>query len=178
MPSVTKALPARWRIRGDLWHGMTDPREVGTWLWDGETATHYPADAVPDDVGPALPTLAAEDLRQVRQAFAAEQATSRADETLGRWTTELLPDSVLNSTVRGRWNAHLKDVVLNRIRRWFAEAGLELPHDLIQEPRAPDVDDDLQQLRQLAVECVRVMTRAELAEIRLSPAVVLRARHR
>jgi hypothetical protein len=173
-------LPPRWRIRSDLWRAVTDLGADGDWYWDGEAAFFHP-DALEDAEGAhELPTLTSDDLRALRSAFAHRlRGPDRTSEPLQRWVSELLPDSVLPAHLRGQWVAALKLGVLRRLRTWFDAQDLRAPADLVEEStRGPSRDDPLDDLRSLVMKCVRVMTRSELEELRLSPSVLLRATRR
>ena len=172
-------LPPRWRIRSDLWRAVTDLGAAGDWYWDGDGAFFHP-DALDDPtLAHEIPTLTSDDMRALRAGFAARlPERDRSSETIERWVSELLPDSVLPSYLRGQWIAALKQGVLRRLRTWFEEHGLPMPVDLVEESSRGPREDSVAELRSLVMECVKVMTRSELEDLRLPPAAIVRATRR
>ena len=85
---------------------------------------------------------------------------------------------MLPGAVRRTWNAWLKQHVLERLQQWYEAHGVHLPADVVESvsstPR-PMQADPTEQLRQLVQRCVATMTRAELEDLRLPPAAILRS---
>jgi hypothetical protein len=172
----TNVSSPRWRIRRDLWQAVVN-RRVGQWVWEGGVAQL--SATVFGEINPRqlLPTLTTDEMRALRRTFAAGLAGSTDEkEILDLWADDLLPDSVLPHTIRGRWIAALKQAVLERSKAWFAARGLDEPVDLVEtsSSRGPS-EDPLDELRSLVIRCVQAMTRSELEELRLPPGALLRS---
>jgi hypothetical protein len=120
-------------------------------------------------------------MRSWRDAFA-ERATiefHRADfaNAVDRWRDESLTAQALPVPLQGRWVETLKSQVRGRLEKWFEANDIAAPPDLVgRSAPAAEARDDTDQLRTLVIRCVQAMTRTELEELRLPPAVVLRAR--
>ena len=181
-PRVAAAadLPRRWRIRSDLWKAVTDVARAGDWFWDGVNAELLPVHPSGRTGYVPVPTFTREELSELRRSYRDQgKATGTDQQLIDTWISEQLPDSVLPTPLRGRWTALLKEAVLARLRGWFASTGSPEPTDLVQEPGPTRLrEDTLDDLRSLVVRCVQVMTRAELEELRLPPAAVLRSTRR
>jgi len=171
-------VPPRLQIRSDLWRAIVDYSHGWTFVWDGTRARRK---LVTDDL-PVLPTITDNDLREWRGAFIernSQDSDARTLELLRAWQEQTQSSKVLPRQLSVIWLTELRDKVLQRLRSWFAENNIEEPPDLIQEVVIPGPEakggSDVKVLRRLAIECVRVMNEQELADLRFSPGVVLRA---
>jgi hypothetical protein len=175
---ATADLPKRWRIRPDFWQALVDTGRAGDWYWDGE---HVELRPTPPNEGVGhvpLPTFTIEECKNLRQSYAEQLALPEEEKHLvSRWTDELLPDTVLPKALRRRWTLMLKQAVLDRLQSWFISVGDTPPPDLVYEPdpTRPREESPPEDLRSIIVRCVQIMTRTELEEVRLPPAVLLRA---
>ena len=103
----------------------------------------------------------------------------RVLEALRLWQSERRPDWTLPRFVRRRWNAKLKQFVLKALLGWF-DTRRDPPDDLVDiapSPRAaPSSEhrDEVDQLRDVVLRLVHVITREELEELRLPAAAYLR----
>lgn len=173
-------LPKRWRIRRDLWQAAMDVGRAGEWYWNGDHVELLPLHP-PEGMGYVrVPTFSADELAGLRQSFAEHLTLTEDEQSLvHRWAGEFLPDAVLPVGLRGQWIATLKAAVLDRLRSWFASTGITEPVDLVQEPGfTPSPDEPLGDLRSLVLRCIQHMTRAELEDLRLPPAALLRIMRR
>ena len=186
-PMDTPELRVGSKIRPDLWDAILDYSSGATYVWDSVHGTARRAEV--DGETPVLPTAKPEDLAAWRQEFLEKcegTATAADRERVVLWKDEARPTASLPPHLRGRWVALLKRKIADRILTWFAEHGIEAPADLILVPpaeiatsesgRGRPSGETVAELRALLIECIGVMTEEELCELRLPPAVVLRAR--
>jgi hypothetical protein len=170
------------RVRPDLWNATLDYSSGRTYMWDTSngTGTAVPVDeVVANDPRPALRTVTPEMMAAWREEFAtkrAERLAPRQAQTLLRWRDEGLTSASLPSSLRGLWNAALKQHTIDMLVEWFKEQKLPVPDDLILTESSRPTHPDTERLRNLVYECVSVMTREELAALSLPAAAVLRAR--
>jgi hypothetical protein len=155
----------RLRVRRDLWDAVMDYAGGRSFVWD--EAARVARTARPDEV-PLLPTLSKEEMRQWREQFAAGHAGAH---NLKDWIEQGLATRALPPELRGTWNRFLRDQVVERLSAWFAQHHIESP-TITEEVRQTN---SLDELRKLVTSCVAVMTEEELAELKLSPSVFLRA---
>ena len=169
--------PSR-RIRQDLWSAVLDIRSDRQYVWD--TTNGKAREKIQGDTFPVLPSLSPEELAQWRKEFLEEHhatLTPAAQKTLDRWYAEILPASYLPKKLQGHWIRKLAGRIDARLQDWFKRNSLEAPTiSTIGQPS--NVDDEVVSLRSIVIDCVQVMTKAELDELRLPPAVFLRAKHR
>lgn len=165
-------------IRPDLWRAIVDYSVGHAWGWTGERAV--PAHET-DSQGRPLPTLSPQELASWRQEFVEQQALQVAPHDAARldqWTSSSGATAQLPPALRPAWNERLKRQVLARLERWFADAGMPAPQDLLvpasREPsigrRAPASGS----LRDLVVGCVGRMSEAELESLSLPAGAVHR----
>lgn len=161
------------RIRPDLWRAVMDYTSGKSFVWDAVQG--QAREAAPGETDNQLPTISAKELGEWRDAFVATQALTPQ---LVRWRDDAHATKELPRGLRGEWNGFVKRRVESRLRSWFDTRGLELP--AIADEPAPEgvVRSSIDELRALVAGCVSVMTAEELAEIRLPPSVVLRARQK
>ena len=173
------------QVRPDLWRAVLDYSSGRTYGWDQEGEVVKPFDD--SEVQPGikkLPGISKELLYNWRGEFAADAEKAGASPmtlaAIQRWRADGLPDRSLPGSIRRRWNGELKRHVVALLEEWFSTEGLTPPPNLISTdaPRRSQrpADDDLDALRRLVVRCVQGMTRAELEELRLPPAALLRSR--
>jgi hypothetical protein len=175
------------RIRNDLWTAVLDFSSDGEYVWrDGRAVLLATGDVAQVDDVDRVPTITAERLDEWRSTFVAESVSAglspRILEGLQLWQSERRPDWTLPRFVRRRWNARLKRFVLEAILDWFGVRGESAPEDLVDvtpraaRPSSSERHEEVDQLRDVVVRLVRVMTREELEELRLPAAAYLRLR--
>jgi len=170
----------RLRVRADLWRAIVDYSRHSVFVWD-PVSNQARVKLVTDDL-PVLPTIRENDLREWRKLFVDRHSLGLDEETINQlnaWQDRVLSSKVLPRQLAEVWLTELRDRVLDRLRLWFAENGIEEPRDLLQpiytaQAEAKD-GDDLNALRRLAVDCIKVMNERELSELRFPPGVLLRA---
>lgn len=174
--------PAKTQVRADLWHAIMDYSRRVTFVWDPES--RRAREALPGENLLAFPTISENDLRGWRKSFVDQQALLALDagarEKLQAWQERILPSSVLPRPLAAAWHLELKERVVTLLRSWFAEQAIEEPPDLLQPFVLPGSESksakpDIEALRQIVIECIEVMSERELSELRVSPAVLLRA---
>ncbi len=169
------------RVRSDLWRAVLDYSSGAVYVWDPEAGRAVIAEDPADD-RPRLPTVDPEVMAGWRQEFAAEQApslSSRQQDVVDRWRAEGGRTAALPSSLRGLWNAQLKQRVVQRLEEWFAEQHLDTPADILMATfRAPlpPAALDTERLREFAHRTISAMTRAELEALLLPAAAIVRAR--
>jgi hypothetical protein len=180
-PAVAGArfeLGPRRRIRDDLWTAVLDYTSGQAYLWDGHGAVAIPREAA-EPGARMLPTLTREEFGAWRAEFV-EQAVAEnpmAEGSLQRWRETEAGTAALPRPLRSVWIGELKGRVLSRLLEWFDGQGIDPPSDLVVDaPPHRGQDRPTEQLRELILDCVAVMTRAQLEELRLPPDAVLRAR--
>lgn len=167
------------QVRSDLWRAVLDYSSGRKYVWDDEQAIareYLPTDGEK----PVLPTVSPEVLTTWRAEFVQRNESTTPDKTkLQVWAERGLPTASLPPQLRGEWNAELKRRVGKTLRNWFEEHGLRMPADAFSLKR-DSVDEGrearLRALRRLVLDCVAVMTEAELSDLRLPPKAILRAR--
>lgn len=160
----------RTRIRPDLWHAVYDYSSRQPWAWDPirreAHATDEPADF-------ALPTFSEDEFRGLRSAFV-EECSTRTDLTesdlakLREWGDVLAGTVYLPASLRGEWNARLKEVALTRLTEFFRAHDLPVPDDLltvVPTQGAAEARSELDELRDYATKVVAAMTHAELRRL-------------
>ncbi len=164
--------PVRDSVPGDIWRAILDYSSDTRYVWDKALERARPAQ--PGESLPQLPTITRERLIEWKTGFAEEQVG--LDETeKGRvytWAKENLATRSLPARLRGPWNHKLKAHVQKRFGDFAEEHSLAVPSKRVTEQPDPDVE----RLRHLLHECIKVMTGAELRELRLPPDIPLRAR--
>lgn len=167
----------RGRIRKDLWDATLDYSSGRRYVWDanGQRAREW---SEQDDELFLLPTVEESLVASWREEFAARHATGLDD--LGRahldsWRTKGLATVALPRALRAGWNSEQKERVLRILSQWFDERKLPLPVDtVVTTERLPAAG--VEDLRRVVLDCVAAMTEDELAELRLPPSAVLRAK--
>jgi hypothetical protein len=159
----------------DLWRATLDFSSGNKYVWDESKGVARPA--ADDEHRPMLPTLSAEELDALRTDFANiypvvdEDSAKRVDV----WRTKRLPTHALPPPFQPAWNRYLKRKVQDRLSSWFAENNLAEPSRKEAAASAVSPDQQLEQLRRFVIDCVRRMSRQELEELRISPALAMRA---
>ncbi|MGH4014188.1 MAG: OST-HTH/LOTUS domain-containing protein [Pseudonocardiaceae bacterium] len=175
---------ATYKIRPDLWRAAVDYRSGSTYVWDETAGVAHIAD--PGDPRPVVPTVTDTEVGEWRQDFAeavrSEPGSERVVERLNEWLQHGYGTSFLPAGLRGRWNEFARGKVEARLRDFFEDHNLTAPDDLLidyveQPSRSLQAGrrSDVPRLRALVQRCVAVMTEQELTELRISPAVLLRA---
>jgi hypothetical protein len=168
------------RVRADLWAAALN-FSGRRYVWDVDLGRARAA-GPGDDGRPTARSVESETMLGWRREFAAllDQDRSEAHRrTIDRWVASGAP-ALLPSSAQSSWYAFLKARVADHLRSWFAEAQIGPPHDLVVDihRRAAEGASDAEDLRQVMIDCVRVMSMAELSEIRVSLQVVARLRRR
>jgi hypothetical protein len=175
------------RIRSDLWHAIIDYRSGKQYVWDGSVAVPQEGSAGDESDSQVMPTITADAMDRWRSEFSNQVRPLVADDDsiqaeLDRWQAERLPTLELPALLRGRWNATLNEHVASTLSEWFNGQSIPVPSDLMQSGRDSNSKSRrptkaaVDELRDLVMRCVRVMTDEELRELRLPPAAVLRSR--
>jgi hypothetical protein len=180
-PAKTRhELPQRIRVRADLWRAIVDYSHHSIFVWDPES-NYARVKLVTDDL-PVLPTITEDDLRAWRKSFVerhSDNLDAAAVERLKDWQERILSSKTIPSQLATSWLTELSDKVVTRLRLWFAEVGLKEPPDLIvsfdMSKYESTANLNFKTIRRLAIACVKVMNAQELAELRFSPDVYLRA---
>jgi hypothetical protein len=172
--------PPRIRVRADLWRAIVDYSSHSTFVWDQE-GNRARMKLVTDDL-PILPTITEHDLRDWRRSFADRHVAGLGAATINEvkvWQERILSSKVLPRYLAEKWLTELRDKVLTRLRLWFSESGIEEPPDLLQAFDASKFESttgsDINALRRLAIDCIKIMNEQELSELRFPPGVFLRA---
>ncbi|MDX6626572.1 MAG: hypothetical protein QOE56_1561 [Solirubrobacterales bacterium] len=165
------------RIRDDLWIAVLDYSSGQAYFWDGRGAAAGSTDDVATSATSLLPTLTREDFAAWRAEFV-EMALAEnpmAETALVSWRDSEAGTAALPRPFRSVWIGELKGKVLSRLLDWFAEQSLEPPSDLVQDaPFRRAEDAQTEEMRELIVKCVGIMSRSQLEELRLPANVVLR----
>jgi hypothetical protein len=166
------------QVRADLWRAVLDYSSGRQYVWD---PVEQRARAAGDNTValPILPTVARKDFAGWRVEFVAlhdAELDEKERAATIKWRDAGLATRLLPRKLQPLWNAELRSRVVERVKSWFGEQRLELPIDLTSAARQPDEKADVEALRSLIIDCVRVMTGRELRELRLPPAAVLRLR--
>ncbi len=171
----------RESVRGDLWNAVLNYSAGHGWIWDVSLNQARPI-VEGDDLSFTMPTIAKEELSQLRDAFVSNAQTLLANddsemERLQRWSMRGLGTAALPRPLQGQWNESLKSLVIERLTHWFEERNISLPDDLVQVkvPSTWQADEELANLRTFVIKCVKSMTLPELASLNLPVGAVLRA---
>jgi hypothetical protein len=175
---VAEEVDTQKRVRPDLWRAVLDYASGLTYVWDASKG-----EAGPGAVGPGLipvPTVTKGDLDVWRTEFAKRHANGIVEvterEALERWRTLGLSTASLPRQLIGAWNRELKSRVHDRIQEWAQREGIDLPRSILAGPKRDPAREELEQLRALVVACVQAMSKEELNELRLPPALMLKAK--
>lgn len=164
------------RLRPDLWAAVMDYTSGQRYGWD---AAHQRARPLREGEDlPVLPTITAEDLRKWRTEFTAAHDGTVPDDQVARlhhWRDAGLASAVLPGQLRKPWNAELKRRATSLLDQWFEENKIAPPAIMVPAERVAPLDDT-EELRRLVLECVRLMTRDELASLKLPVSSVVRSR--
>lgn len=167
------------RVRPYLWNAVMDYSSGTTFGWDSQQQRARPIEAGEDL--PRIPTITAADLQSWRNSFAeahAETLTGANLEKLKTWRDHGLATNALPAVLRKPWNAELKKEAIQRLRAWFEAQHIPVPALLVKAGAADaKPEEDIEALRKYVMDCVRVMTKDELEELRLPARVLFRARN-
>jgi hypothetical protein len=172
---------SRTRVRRDLWMAVLDFSSGLVYVLDDEIAVGIPSETYDNAAhGPRMPTIDADTLGAWRTAFVGEHTDRRTPDDvrdrLGGWSEDgTRGDWMVPQPLRRAWNAELKLRVVETLTTWFSENGLPMPDNALETRSAGGDTGYVEQLRALAVRVVRAMTQAELEELRLPAAALLRA---
>lgn len=161
------------RLRPDLWDAVLDYSSGGVYIWDGARAVNVGANEAEGRL--QLPTITSAVMAAWRRDFADKHQERDLDE----WVERRLGTMALPADLRRSWNLTLKSKVLEILKQWFVEQGLQLPADASSDPTArPSAKDshEAEELRRFLLRCVAVMRPSELRAMQVPVAVALRAR--
>lgn len=175
------------QVRSDLWRAVLDyDRREPYLLVDGYAV---PSSLAPDHASeaPRLPTITPQDLGAWREDFASsarEILEGRTDQLqrLSDWVAEHQGTRGLPGVLRGRWNLHMKNAVLERLRTWYAAQELELPGDLttpvsmVRRPELARQHTEESLLRQALLESISRMSFEELRQVSVPAISLIRRR--
>lgn len=162
-------------VSPNLWRAVLDFSSGSKYVWDESKGVARPASE--DEHGAMLPTLSAEEFDSWRTDFVNMHPAEDEDSgrRVGVWRTKRLPTHALPPAFQKAWNRYLKRKVQDRLNSWFAENNLTEPSRKEASSSAVSPDQQLEHLRRFVIDCVRRMSRLELEELRISPAVAMRA---
>ena len=171
-PEQVPAAPVRLertRIRPDLWRAILDFSSGRRYAWDSRQQVAREATADDEQI---FPTVTREEFAQWRNEFATRHS---GDEAVARWRDESLGTKDLPRHLQGEWNGTIKAKATLRLSEWFTAHGMDLSSTVGPLPQSRD--GQVEDLRGTVIACVSVMTGTELAELKLPPAAVLRAKN-
>jgi hypothetical protein len=178
--SASHYLPSD-RIRPDLWQAVMDYSSGNQYVWDVEKGTARPRVAE-DPTDYLLPTITPEEDRAWRRSFVEEyagEATGFVKDRLTAFVEHSVSPKVLPYVLLVKWNDFVKGHILETLTKWFEERKILAPDRLVVSVRRPPriaQEDEVGQLRDLIIACVKSMTPQELATVALPPTAVIRAR--
>jgi hypothetical protein len=161
------------RIRRDLWRAVLDYSSGRKYIWDVSKQTARPA--LLEEVGLIVPTISAAELDEWRHEFAGRHNSAAPGDakTVETWAQKRLPTVSLPVTLRPVWNNYVKAKVEQRLQDWFEANSIKI--SLIEERTVSAASDaQAETLRELILNCIKVMSSKELMELRISPATVMR----
>jgi hypothetical protein len=162
-------------VSPDLWQAVLDFSSGDKYVLDDSKGVARRASE--DEHGPMLPTLSSEEFDTWRTDFVNMHPAEDEDSAkrLDVWRAKRLPTHALPPPFQKAWNRYLKRKVQDRLSSWFSENNLTEPSRKEASASAVSPDQQLEQLRGFVIDCVRRMSRQELGELRISPAVAIRA---
>ena len=190
-PTAQEAPPHVVRIREDLWRAVVRaPKRGRAYVWDRSAGLARQAD--PGDPNPVLPSFADPGPGGLRGTFYEEELERLRHEPSAQarvidWYRQGYQAAYLAPASRRRWAAFLSQAVLDRLGDFFSSNDIVPPDDLVSDSQSRTPTEqrqlgtgsgDLGGLRALVHQCVAVMTEQELSDLRISPAVMLRASRR
>jgi hypothetical protein len=161
------------QIRPDLWRAVLDYSSARKYVWDASEKVARPASS--DDTGLVLPTASAADLDQWRSEYVTlhKPVDPEIAQRVETWSKDRLPTFALPAQIRPAWNSHLKRKVEQRLQDWFTKNQIEPPATLRGSSEL-DIDEEEVELREFITACIEEMSKRELLELRISPAVAMR----
>ncbi len=173
-----------WRVREDLWKAAMDSYSGLRYVWDAQTGSAMVAEK--NDPRPTFLTVPRDRLDETRSDFANRYLDPEA---AGRWIREQGGGlKALPLALRRQWVAELKRFIIDQLRTWFRSNAIPEPRDLlIPATGAPAVSRQagadrpaiaLEELRQVVMQVIAVMTESELAALLLPAPAVTRSRFR
>ena len=167
----------RWTIRPDLWKAVVDFRSGSKYAWRAGRAEVV--ESATGVLEPMLPTLQPDELQSWRADFVQslpDPVRVAFESELARWRDVSHSTGALPAHLGGRWTGYFKNLVLDRLEKWFADNSIPQPGDLVERPdssRPSDGSSALEQLRRLVSRYVDLMTEEELLGLQI-PVSVLR----
>jgi hypothetical protein len=174
----------RSRVRPDLWRAVIDYRSGSYYVWD--TSIQMARRGAADEPHPPMPTVSAHDVQTWRSQFVSQVENSLDPSLASRlhvWVENEYGTAYLPVPLRGQWNGFTRGKVVERLKLFFSAVGEDLPPDTLTEATTASDSESVmatgtEELRRLLRNCVAVMTEQELLELRLSPAIFLRAQRK
>ena len=169
---------SRERIRRDLWLAILDYSSGDQYVWD-ESSGEARRGELQEDAR-SLPTITKQTMQEWRRELAdsirkSEDLSFEQSGRLYSWSQMEFSTHKLPNEIKYRWYDHLKNKVLERLRRWFEESALEQPKDLVSSaPLSPKTRTDIESLRGFVVRVIEKMTERELEQINLPARAVLK----
>lgn len=170
------SVTGQW-VRPDLWKAVLDYSTPGQWLWSPSQAAVVNADeGMHAGDGIPLPTLNADLLRQWRTAFAASLQDNLGESErlqVEQWSSLGLRATALPKRLVNGWNELVRQRVLERLMDFFEQHELEQPPHLVSSERE---GHSASQIRRFVMQCINLMSEAELREIAIPAHVAMRVR--
>jgi hypothetical protein len=154
------------RVRADLWRATMDYTSGTRYAWD--QAAQRAREATEGDAL-IIPTLTKEEIQQWRDQFSGRDPS---DVKVQRWRSEGLGTYALPLRLRHEWNRFVQAKVTERLSQWLKEHALQVP--LTESVAQIQNETPTDRLRAVVVACVQVMTREELADLKIPATVVYR----
>ena len=166
--------PGGLYVRKDLWNAILDYSSGHRYVWDIDEKVARQAG--PDDRDYFLPTVSAKDLNQWRSDFVELHRPQDADRArrVDEWCQKELPTAALPTALQPHWNKHLKQQVEDRLQQWFEVKLVDAPVIVEKGQEASQPIEAVESLRKFVVDCVKVMSKRELLELRIAPATAMR----
>jgi hypothetical protein len=168
------------RIRPDLWRAVMDYASGYKYVWDAGKGIAR-AQVADDSAEYLLPTLTSEEDSRWRQDFANGTKDTLEGEIkakLEAWVEKGLSPRFLPAPLLRRWNEFVQAKIVGRLEEWFKQKHIAPPEKLtVSVSRTPRItkEHDIEEIRDLVINCVRLMTQDELMSMALPPLAVLRA---
>lgn len=161
------------RIRPDLWRALVTPRPESTYVWDITTGQAREVTVLDEPDQLVLPSITAQEMTELRQAFRREHGDDRLDE----WVEA--PSERIPKRIQTEWRSFLKSHTVSRIQQWFQQHDLPAPVDLIQYTTTSDLPTTAdvvrtRTLKSALLRAVQLMTDDELRQVLVPAAVLMR----
>lgn len=169
-------------IRPDLWQATMDYTSGNQYVWDTKKGTARPRIAE-DSADYLLPTITSQVDAAWRKEFVEKVIGANSGalkKRLSAFVERSVSPRVLPRAVLVKWNDFVKEKIQQMLSKWFEDHKIQPPEKFVVKTirRLPRIaqEDEVEQLRDLIVACVRGMSPQELATINLPPLALLRTR--